>query len=73
MPLPKNQQTVNPDEDCAEACPCGKPNWDEEAEEWVCPEAEQFCSVECEAKYILTEAKWAEEAARELAFEAKSS
>ncbi len=63
-----------PDEDYAETCPCGKPNWDEETEEWICPEAEGFCSVECEAKYIEEcrldaegEAKVVEELARDRA------
>ena len=41
-----------PAEGCAEVCVGGKPNWDEEAEEWVCPEAEEFCSVECASKYL---------------------
>lgn len=38
--------------DMPEDCPvCGKPNWDEDTEEDICPEAPGFCSVECQAKY----------------------
>tara|TARA_R110001583_G_scaffold21955_5_gene82846 strand:- start:73 stop:339 length:267 start_codon:yes stop_codon:yes gene_type:complete len=40
------------DDDPPEKCPsCDKANYDEEAEEWVCPEAQPFCSAECEEAY----------------------
>ena len=35
-----------------EECPvCGAANYDEDAEEWLCPEHEGFCSKACADKY----------------------
>lgn len=39
------------DQELPEKCYCGKPNCDEDGE-WLCKDAEGFCSLECYKNYL---------------------
>lgn len=36
-----------------EECPCGKANYDEDTETWLCPEHRGFCSPTCAEAYTV--------------------
>jgi len=55
------------DMETPETCPmCGKPNMDEATGEWLCPEAEGFCSKACQDQLLAAQNACADELINEI-------